>query len=81
VNTYDANRQVFHLQSAARRPMDIIFQISNDGVAFRYNFPNLDTSVFRLTAEASSFNFLPGTRAWLQPMSVAKTGRESVNPC
>jgi hypothetical protein len=81
VNTYVANRQVFHLQTAAGRPMDIIFQVSNDGVAFRYFFPDSDSTVRRLSAEASSFHFLTGTRAWLQPMSVAKTGWESVNPC
>lgn len=81
VNTYVANRRVFHLQTAAGRPMDIIFQVSNDGAAFRYFFPDPDPTVRRLSAEASSFNFLPGTRAWLQPMSVAKTGWESVNPC
>lgn len=81
VNTYAANRRIFHLQTAAGRPMDIIFQVSNDGVAFRYFFPDSDATVRRLSAEASSFNFLPDTRAWLQPMSVAKTGWESVNPC
>lgn len=81
VNTYDANRQVFHLQTAAGRPMDLIFQVSNDGVAFRYSFPDHDPAVRRLRAEASSFHFLPGTRAWLQPMSVAKTGWMQVNPC
>lgn len=81
VNTYDANRQVFHLQTAAGRPMDLIFQVSNDGVAFRYFFPDADATVRRLSAEVSSFHVLPGTRAWLQPMSVAKTGWESVNPC
>lgn len=81
VNTYEANRQVFHLQTAAGRPMDLIFQVSNDGVAFRYSFPDHDPAVRRLRAEASSFHFLPGTRAWLQPMSVAKTGWMQVNPC
>jgi alpha-glucosidase len=81
VNTYDANRQVFHLQTAAGRPLDLIFQVSNDGVAFRYFFPDHDAIVRRLSAEATSFHFLAGTRAWLQPMSVAKTGWEHVNPC
>ena len=37
--SYSANRKVFHLKNANGRKMDIIFQVSNDGVAFRYYFP------------------------------------------
>ena len=81
LNNYRANRKVFHLQTADRRRMDIIFQVSNDGVAFRYFFPETSDKLHRLVAEVSSFHFLPGTRAWLQPMSVAKSGWEKVNPC
>jgi len=80
-NTYLANRKVFRLQTAAGQTMDIIFQVSNDGVAFRYFFPETNAGMRRLTEEVSSFHFLPGTRAWLQPMSVAKTGWSRVNPC
>jgi alpha-glucosidase len=81
LNDYRAHRKVFHLQTAAGQKLDIIFQVSNDGVAFRYFFPETNAAVHRLTDEASSFHFLPGTRAWLQPMSEAKTGWSRVNPC
>ena len=80
VNDYRANRKVFHLQTAAGQKLDIIFQVSNDGVAFRYFFPETNAAIHRLTEEVSSFHFLPGTRAWLQPMSVAKSGWSQVNP-
>src|SRR3954464_3706219 len=33
---YEANRKVLHFQNAGKQFMDIIFQVSNDGVAFRY---------------------------------------------
>jgi alpha-glucosidase len=81
VNDYRANRKVFHLQTGAGQKLDLIFQVSNDGVAFRYCFPETNAAIHRLTEEVSSFHFLPGTRAWLQPMSVAKTGWSQVNPC
>jgi alpha-glucosidase len=81
LNDYRANRKVFHLQTAAGQKLDIIFQVSNDGVAFRYFFPETNAARRRLTEEVSSFHFLPETRAWLQPMSVAKTGWSQVNPC
>jgi alpha-glucosidase len=81
VNTYAANRKVYYLEALGGQKMNIIFQVSNDGVAFRYFFPETSSTVRKLTAEVSSFHFLPGTRAWLQPMSVAKSGWSQVNPC
>jgi hypothetical protein len=80
MNIYRANRRVFHLATAGGKLMDIIFQVSNDGVAFRYFFPETNGAIHRLKEEVSSFHFLPGTKAWLQPMQVAKSGWEKSNP-
>ena len=80
VNTYRANRRVFRLQTAAGQKIDIVFQVSDDGVAFRYFFPGAGGEVRRLKEEVSSFHFPAGTRAWLQPMSVARSGWEKTNP-
>jgi hypothetical protein len=81
LNDYRANARVFHLQTGAGQQLDIIFQLSDDGVALRYFFPDRSVTTYRLAEEVTSFKFLPGTRAWLQPMSVAKSGWEKVNPC
>jgi hypothetical protein len=80
VNDYRANRKVVRLKAPGGQQMDIIFQVSNAGVAFRYFFPETNSAVHRLTEEVSSFHFLPGTTAWLQPMSVAKSGFGHCNP-
>lgn len=80
LNHYVANRRVVELKGANGETLEVIFQVSNDGVAFRYRFPRTSTTVHRLTAEASSYRFLPGTQAWLQPMSAAKTGFKGANP-
>ena len=80
VNDYRANRKVFHLETAAGAKLDIIFQVSDDGVAFRYIFPETSAAPHRLTKELSSFHLLPKSKAWLQPMSVAKSGWEKSNP-
>lgn len=80
VNTYTANRRTFHLENGAGRKLDIIFQVSDDGVAFRYAFPETSGTVRRLREEVSSFHFPTGTRAWLQPMSVAKSGWSQATP-
>jgi alpha-glucosidase len=81
VNSYHAKRRIIHLAASGGQKLDIMFQVSNDGVAFRYRFPETSAEVRRLKDEVSSYHVLPGTRAWLQPMSVAKSGWEKVNPC
>jgi hypothetical protein len=80
VNHYRANRKVFHLTTATRKKMDIIFQVSDDGVAFRYCFPEPSPDRHTISEEVSSFHFLPETRAWLQPMAVARSGWKRTNP-
>ncbi len=80
VNHYLASRRIFSLATATGRRMDVIFQVSNDGVAFRYFFPETDAKIHRLQEEVSSFHFLPGTRAWLQPKAVARSGWAQCNP-
>lgn len=80
-NDYRANRQVIHLETADGNKLDVEFQVSNDGVAFRYVFPEASDKLHKIKEELSSFQFRVGAKAWLQPMSVAKTGWEKVNPC
>jgi alpha-glucosidase len=83
VNSYSANRQVIHLAAASGKRMDVIFQVSNDGVAFCYHFPQAtpaDTEIRRIKEEVTSFHMLAGTTCWLQPMQKTKTGFEGSNP-
>jgi alpha-glucosidase len=86
LNDYRANRKTFRALSANGQTMDVIFQVSNDGAAFRYFFPLAENASAeaaarrRITEEVSSFHFSPDSRAWLQPMSVAKTGWKETNP-
>jgi alpha-glucosidase len=79
-NHYAANQKIFHLATVAGQKLDVVFQVSNDGIAFRYVFPETNAAVHKLSEEVSSFHFLPETKAWLQPMAVAKSGWEKTNP-
>ena len=79
-NFYRANRRTFELQTASSQRMDIVFQVSDDGVAFRYVFPETSAQVRRINEEKSSFAMLPGARAWLQPISAAKGGWAQTYP-
>ncbi len=71
---YAANKRTFHLKNAAGKKMDIIFQVSDDGVAFRYYFPEKSQDIKIIKEETSSFNFIQGTKAWIQPIAEAKSG-------
>lgn len=77
---YLANRRVYHFKNANGKKMDVVFQVSDDGVAFRYYFPERSEKVKKIIKEASSFNFNPGTEAYIQHMSEAKTGWGQANP-
>jgi alpha-glucosidase len=79
-SVYRANRRVFELQTASGARIDIEVQVSNDGFAFRYVFPEIDAAVHKISREMSSFNFLAGTRAWLQPIAPARSGWNEANP-
>lgn len=77
---YYANRKVFHLKNQEEKEIDIIFQVSDDGVAFRYYFPGESNEIKRITNELTYFNFDDSTRTWIQPIAEAKSGWKGVNP-
>ena len=78
--TYTANKKILHFQNVAKQLMDVIFQVSNDGVAFQYAFPGNSVEMKKVTEEVTSFSFSKETKAFLQPMQVSKTGWEQTNP-
>jgi hypothetical protein len=78
--TYKATEQTIELEASSGKRMNIVFRVSNDGVAFRYEFPETSTDIKKITGETTSFHFPDGTRAWLQPKAEAQTGFEHTNP-
>lgn len=78
--SYKANRKTYQFSNANRQTIEVVFQLSNDGVAFRYVFPEKSGELKEVKEELTSFHFDPTTRAWLQPMQVSKSGWEQTNP-
>jgi hypothetical protein len=78
--SYTAIKRVIETITASGKKMNIIFQVSNDGIAFRYEFPEMSTQVRKINSEETSFHFYDGTRAWLQPKTEAQSGWEHSNP-
>ena len=72
--SYTANKRTFHLKNASGKKIDVIFQVSNDGVAFRYYFPGKSETIKKIKEETTSFNFIPGTKTLVQPMAEARSG-------
>ncbi len=77
---YQANQRILETRTPSGKKMNIIFRVSDDGVAFRYEFPERSAEIKKITSEATSFHFNNGTRAWLQPKTEAQTGFEHTNP-
>ena len=76
--SYQEQAQTTTLQNAQGEQLAVQFRVSNDGVAFRYEGQSETSQT--ILHETTGFKFMPGTKAWLQPMSAAKTGWEHTNP-
>lgn len=78
---YTAHRRTIQLRNSSGKKINVIFQVSDDGVAFRYHFPEKDPLIKNITEEFSSFRFdTTTTKGFLQPMQVSKSGWEKTNP-
>lgn len=77
---YSANRRVFHLKNAEGKPIQVIFQVSNDGVAFRYHFPGQTDKAVRILRETTSFHFDLTAKAFLQHCPDSRTGWNYTQP-
>jgi alpha-glucosidase len=73
-----ANEQRFTVANAAGQQLVLTLRASNDGLALRYTVGGAGRKTFK--EELTSFAFPADARAWLQPMSVAKTGWKHTNP-
>jgi hypothetical protein len=78
--SYLGNKKIFHWKNTEGKEVDIIFQLSNDGAAFRYYFPGESGNVKSINSELTWYNFDDSTHAWIQPIAASKTGWNAVNP-
>lgn len=78
--SYSANQKTLHLKNGSGQKMDVVFNVSDDGFAFRYVFPETSSDLKYITEEISTFSFKSSAKAWLQPMSRAQTGWERCHP-
>jgi alpha-glucosidase len=77
---YKGNKRVFYLKNANAKPMDIVFQVSDDGVAFRYSFPGKTDTTLKILKETTSYHFNRSAGAFLQPCQDSRTGWCNTQP-
>jgi hypothetical protein len=63
--------QIFSFRNSNDQPVDIAFRVYNDGVAFRYIFPNHSDSAVNIIGEATTYVLPDSTSRWMQPYNMA----------
>jgi hypothetical protein len=56
--SYSANQYIVSLVNGKGEPMEIIFQLSKDGVAFRYYFPSHSKDIKKIIEEKTTYIML-----------------------
>ncbi|WP_426058198.1 glycoside hydrolase family 97 catalytic domain-containing protein [Hymenobacter sp. B1770] len=77
---YEANRRELAFAGSRGRKITIVFQVSNDGVAFRYLLPGKSKEMQRVLSESTTFHLPVAARGWLHPHAVAQTGWANTQP-
>ncbi len=62
-----ASQRVLHFLSPGGKPLDVVVRVSNDGLAFRYQFPDRSDRQHTLKEEFTGFTVASGARGWLLP--------------
>lgn len=66
--TNQGNQQVFHFKNAQNVRLDLEFRVYDDGIAFRYVFPELKEEM-SIAGEKTTFQFQDGITRWTQKLS------------
>lgn len=79
---YRAQQQKFSFSSASAKSMEVVFRVSNNGLAFRYVFDDKKDRdrQYRITKELTAFHFKPNSIAFLQPNMNSKSGWNKTQP-
>lgn len=62
-----ANRQTLVFRNGAGAKLELELHVADDGMAFRYRFPETDAEQHTVASEATGFTIPVEARAWIQP--------------
>jgi len=63
--------RTFSFVNQKNKPLNIIFRVYNDGVAFRYEFPDTSSEPVNITSESTTYVLPENTARWMQPFQVS----------
>lgn len=78
--SYTGNRSVVTFATKDSLKLKVIFQLSDNGLAFRYELNGPDGVLKQVESETSSFKLPETAKAWLHPHAVAQTGWSNTQP-
>ncbi|MGK7397470.1 MAG: glycoside hydrolase family 97 catalytic domain-containing protein [Candidatus Cyclobacteriaceae bacterium M3_2C_046] len=61
------NEQTITFINQQESPVQLVIRAFNDGVAYKYHFPENDQETYTITEELSGFNLPDQGKAWIQP--------------
>ena len=68
-----ANELILKFESAAKAKMNVVLRAYNDGITFRYEFPD-KKGVFKVEEERTSYQIPDNTKRWLEKFNPANEG-------
>lgn len=64
---YSAQEVVVTFENEQKAKVELVLRASNDGVAFRYRFPENSTGNYEVTKELTGFKIPQAAKAWIEP--------------
>ena len=72
-NKVQSNRLSLSLANKENKKVNIVFEVFNDGVGFRYEFPEQSSENYKVTEEFTEFAMAQNGNAWIQPYDTLNT--------
>lgn len=81
VVNYNANELKITFANAGKNPFDVVFRVSNNDIAFRYEMPQYgETASIVMKSEATGFDFPENTTTFICPQSDPMIGWKRTKP-
>lgn len=81
VVNYNANELKITFANADKNPFDVVFRVSNNDIAFRYEMPQYgETASIVMKSEATGFDFPENTTTFICPQSDPMMGWKRTKP-
>ena len=78
--SYSANRSKISFKAKDGLTLAVIFQLADNGLAFRYELTGPEGQLKVVETENTTFNLPETAKAWLHPHAVAQTGWANTQP-